>query len=83
MSGIISGTDVCKIVENYAENIFILFFLWKIKTLPPIVVPLGMFSVSKARLGLYNYVTSAAENYTSLLYARYEMIGAFNSKKRF
>ena len=58
-------------------------FFGKWKTLPSILGTLSTLPVNKYGLGLHNPVTSAAEKYTSLLHANYNMIGAVTGEMQF
>ena len=64
-------------------NLFAWFFIWKTENLTPIVVTISTLSVKKSGMGLQNPATQAAEKYTSLLHASYELICAVTGESAF
>ena len=72
----IYGTSACRGRETYAEKLFALSFTWKIEKYLSLCRNFEYVAGKKDGLGLQNPATSAAEKYTSLLRARYYMIGA-------
>ena len=71
-------------LENFLRETFLPCILFgRLETPPPIVGALSTLPVNKSGLGLQNYVTSAAEKYTSLLRAICKMIGAVMGDREF